>query len=410
MTALRGSQTTGRWPCSTSLRGSLPQQVQFVAAESTGSYVQRLASANGLEPIAVLDLIGRGQRALPEPGSAELYLNAAALSRLSMLVGCSAAQLQRALPTLRAPHLLITRNTAPAWRWCPCELSQEYLLRGCRLCAASKGTHQAVYVWSGTPWQVCVRHGRWLDNVPEEEAAWLPPPDAVARVVKAHQRRLLFERRLGPMGRVLFADAYSACAYWWNQPRLTLPVWRERQQAFSHVDYSDPFPALLVIYPEVVRLAQMFAQRERLRLRCLLDAGAWERQMRKLFRAWGTPFEIDEVRRPIDVWMGRHRDPEFQRPLTCWPPRTASPRALAGSDRRVPLCAPHTKADASRPLEDLTCLPFNYGRGVVSVPQDSRTDILHLRPFYDATEGVGWEMLPQPSAGAKFALDPRRLV
>ncbi|MFE1764017.1 TniQ family protein [Streptomyces angustmyceticus] len=377
------SRATGPWPSSGELRRSLPRQVRFISAESTGSYVRRLAYANGLEPIAVLDLVGRGQKALPDPASTELYLNAAALARLSVLVGCSAARLQQVLPTVRASRLLQTHSKAPAWRWLPRREFQQYVVAACHLCAAAKGARQEAYVWSDTAWHVCVRHGLWLDDQSAGEAAWSLPGECLQPVVQAHRERIRFERSSGPMGRALFADAYSACAHWWNEPRLTLPIWRERQQPFPHVDYSSPFPALLVIYPEVVKLAKMFARHERHRQRGTLDLPAWREQLRKVFRVWGSPLEIEEVAQPIALWTSRHR------------PTPRSGRLYA-----------HSKDDLEGPLEHLTCLPFTYGRGVRGKRNASKNS-LQLRPFIGDYGVPGWEMLPLP--GLPGSLDPRTL-
>ncbi|GHH27144.1 TniQ family protein [Streptomyces lanatus] len=381
---------------------ALPQRIGFLRGETNGSYVQRLAWANGLETAALLQRLGSGPADPVQPGEAELRLNAAARERLSALAGCPTARLQRALRGLR--DLLLAEPSTAAWTWEEPSSKGPCLLQGCPGCAAAKGADRPVFIRSDLPWQVCRRHGRWLGTTPEQEATRAVLRGRMPLLLGAERQRIRFERQLGSRGRILFADALSACAYWWNNPRLSLPVWIERQLPFPTLDYGAPFPALVVIYPEVVQLARMFAQQDP---PGRLDPGAWERQMRRLFRSWGSPFEFDEVRLPIELWLHRHRS---HTPTTAraprWHPSAGLARALSEC---VPQRFPATAADAQAVWGARSCLPFRYGRGMGVLPRARRTDILHLRPFSDPVDGVGWEMLSQPRPGRETP-DPRRLL
>ncbi|MBT2529936.1 TniQ family protein [Streptomyces sp. ISL-99] len=384
---------------------ALPQRIGFLAGETNGSYVQRLARANGLGTTDLLTLLGSGPAGPVQPSETELYLSAAALERLSVLSGRPTAQLQKALRCLRDGSLLAGLTPQSAWRWERPAPGLPRLLQGCHRCAAVKGSRHPVFVWCDMPWQVCRQHGCWLDAQPEQQTIRASLCGRIPQVIRAEQQRIRFEQRLGTTGRLLFSDALSACAYWWNNPRLSLPVWIERQRPFPALDYSDPFPALVVIYPEVVRLAQMFAQWHQGQMEGGLNPGAWERQMRQLFRSWGSPFEVDEVRLPVELWLHRHRSHTVSRTRAPrWNPRTGLARALSE-------CVPR---GSRRPVGNVqawvqrSCLPFRYGRGVWSLPKERRRDILHLRPYYDPVDGGVWEMLPQPLPGHE-TLDPRRL-
>ncbi|SEE34692.1 TniQ family protein [Streptomyces sp. KS_5] len=380
---------------------ALPQKIGFLAGETNGSYVQRLAWANGLEPAVLLQRLGSGPAEPVQPGEAELRLNPAALEQLSALAGCTVARLQRALHGLRDDLLPAEAAATAAWTWQKPPRAGPCLLQGCPGCAAAKGARHPVFIRSDLPWQVCRRHGRWLGTAPEAEAARAVLRGRMPLLLQAEQQRIRFERQLGSRGRILFADALSACAYWWNNPRLSLPVWMERQLLFPTLDYSAPFPAIVVIYPEVVQLARMLAQQDR------LGPGTWERQMHRLFRSWGSPFEIDEVRLPLELWLHRHRS---HTPTTARAPQWHPPARLARAlSECVPQRFPAAVARAQATWGARSCLPFRYGRGLGTLPRARRTDILHLRPRYDTVDGVCWDMLPQPRPGCETP-DPRRLL
>ncbi|MFF1962474.1 TniQ family protein [Streptomyces sp. NPDC058232] len=387
------------------LTSPLPRKIHRIRGETTGSYVWRLAHANGKEPLRLLHMMGRGQVGGLRPASGELYMNISALRRLSGLIGVSATRLQESLGLAHVP-VQLGRFTAAAWQWLPRETHQLHVVKACRLCAAAKGADYVAYVWSEAPWQVCLRHRVWQDDRAEERSDWHPPPGHLAMIVAAHRQRLVFERRLGPMGRFLFADAYSACAYWWNEPRLTLPVWIDRQRSFADVDYSDPFPALQVIYPEVVKLARLLAQHEQRRMRGTLDQRQWWQEARGVFRLWGSPLELEEVSLPLTLWTSRHGYPpergkwrgQIRRALMTPPPQRPP-------DSRLPLNGPHQDDSLEQPLEHLTCLPFTYRR--VDRAERAASTRPQLRPFIDEVGTAGWEALPPP--GQPGALNPRKL-
>ncbi|MFF2864710.1 TniQ family protein [Streptomyces rubiginosohelvolus] len=385
---------------------ALPVRIGFLRAETNGSYLQRLARANGLQIAELLNRLGSGPAQPVRPDEAELYLSAAALERLSHLSGRSVGCLRQVLRCVREEFLLAVPASRSAWSWQNPGPDGPCVLQGCHRCAAAKGALHPVFVWSYLPWQICRRHGCWLDATPQVEDARAALKACMPLVLRAEQQRLRFERRLGSTGRILFADALSACAYWWNNPRLTLPVWIERQRSFPSLDYSAPFPALAVIYPEVVRLAQMFALWEGQHQAGQLNPDAWERQMLWLFRSWQSPFEVDEVRLPVEMWLHRHLSHTVAKTRgPRWRPPHAVSLALAAC---VPVGVPKAAGRAQAAWGNRSCLPFRYARGAGVLRQNRRTDILHLRPLYDPAEGTYWEMLPQPLPGRESP-DPRRL-
>ncbi|MGW1878809.1 TniQ family protein [Streptomyces sp. NPDC001975] len=372
----------GRRPCSTPFHRALPQQVRFINAESAGSYMHRLASANGLEFAKLLDLVGRGRKALPAPGSAELYFNSTALSRLSILTGCSPARLQQALPAARAEHLLPSTRNTPAWRWLLQGSQQQHLVRACSLCAAARGATQTVYVWSDLPWQVCLRHGTWQDNQPGRDARGLPAK-ATTWLLQAHRRRLAFEQRLGQMGRPLFADAYMTLMTW-NQQGWILSEWLVRRQSLEGIDSTGPVLSSMVTYPEAVELAKMFGRYERQRLTGTLKEHEWWWQLAYTMVRWGAPTgwpvrtgtDTEEAREPIAAWIAQHNPSPRPRRKLYKPAQTLAHGrwTMLHRHRRPWPRTPHEITDRLLPLERVSCLCLPGTTAEASTQQADRTD------------------------------------
>lgn len=382
----------GQRPCSTPLHRALPQQIRFIDAESAGSYIHRLASANGLEFTELLNLVGRGRKILPALGTAELYLNTPALSRLSVLTGCTPDRLQRALPAARAELVLPSTRNTPAWRWFSQGSRRQHLVRACSLCAAARGATQTVYVWSDLPWQVCLRHGTWQNNRPGRHVRGLPA-EAMVWIVQAHRRRLAFEQRLGPMGRPLFADAYMTLMTW-KQQGWILPEWLLRRRTLVRFDSASHVLSSVVTYPEAVELAQLFGQYERQRLTGTLKEHEWWRQLASTALRWGAPAgwpvrtgtDTDEATEPIAAWIARHNPsgkPGRKLRKPAWP-LTPGRYTQLHRYRRVRLRGPHDSADRLLPLERLSCLCLPDTTAGVSLSQADRTDIARTASSADA--------------------------
>ncbi|MDT0382441.1 hypothetical protein RM572_27155 [Streptomyces sp. DSM 42041] len=225
-----------------------------------------------------------------------------------------------------------------------------YLIRACELCAAAKRMTSDVYVVSVTRWRVCGRHGRWLDNLREAEATWLPLRD-LPEITEAPRQRLLLERRLGGGGRALFADALHLAAFWWNIPSLSPSVWAERGQRLKRRGSvgSDLRVAPLVSYPEVVYLAYALARRERRRMRgtwSFQDDKAWLNDIGELLKERRMP--AIPALAPVNLWMQHHSTPPLpasakrpergrSRPAHPTPPRPDAHRHAPG---RPDLSAP----------------------------------------------------------------------
>ncbi|GGZ92453.1 hypothetical protein ACFOOM_23035 [Streptomyces echinoruber] len=331
----------------------------FIGGESTGSYTRRLAHLNGGIPYEEFWLMFgtplRQGGVVGDPLCGGGYLNRSALERLAVMSDRPVPQLQFALPNLRE-HRLLKADGPPVWDW-PWDTAGCFLVRVCELCAQTKGTSLEAYLASDATWQVCARHGRWLDNRREPGATAIPLT-ALPEVVTAHQLRLQLERRLGAGGRAIFADAYAITSCWWNIPTLNAPVWQARRRALGRAGRDELRVAPLVFYPEAVRLAQALAARERRRLRHTLtpkEDDGWLERVALLLEEWGMP--VAEALDLVEVWALRH-------PLLPRPRRAhcaAAQRPAHGRWRRLPLAAPHTDQTVEATLGERSCLPWKLG-------------------------------------------------
>lgn len=335
--------------------GALPIRVRALGGESNGSYLDRLARANGLALDRLLRGLGEGAFA-SEPDAAEIYFNQASAQLLSVVCGRPVEHLRRALPSL-APQRMLAQGPDPVWRW-PWRRACT-LVPACQLCAARHGAQGPVWLASSDGWQVCARHGQWLDDGRRAGRGFVdlgPLPQVLA----AHRERIVLQRRLGPLGRALFADAFHIAAYWWTRRESTPRVWGVRARAVR-IAPTDVRGAALSFYPEAVALTRALAQAELAHRRGTLTAEryqSWQERTQALAVGWGVrrgPALADPLRR----WALRHR-------LT---PVTACD-ARGGRAPRADRCAGHqhpatgAPAEASCGLTQETCLPWRLGSAV----------------------------------------------
>ncbi|WP_405559479.1 TniQ family protein [Streptomyces sp. NBC_01180] len=303
---------------------SLPLQVRFLAGESTGSYVTRLAARNGLRVGQLLDSVGDGLSAAEvDPRYTELYLNAQARDRLAALTGRPLMELTTALPSLGDEHLLPGRQDRPVWKW-PWGPHSGYLVRGCALCAASRDISTPVWLMCPDPWHICVRHSRFSDNSRDDTAPFIdlaPGP----QVVLAERRRLLLVRRLGSVGRTLVADAFGVLAHESTYlPRLG-----------TH--RSTP----LRLLPTAVKAACLMASAERRRLEHRLSPDGYKRWLDTAETAVGQ-----RITTVLREWRSQH-------PLLRGKPNLPDPRST-----RLALAHPHEQIGGMQSVDEISCLPW----------------------------------------------------
>ncbi|MEU5403891.1 TniQ family protein [Streptomyces sp. NPDC005963] len=277
--------TDARAPVPTAFR------VPPVAAETTWSYMSRLARHYGMNPAAPLPWgTWAGSRPRDESGprdDAEVLLSPAGRQLLAQLGGVSEHDLARALPALNdepqsgTPDR--TGETAesgrPAGRWKVASAGPHGpVAYGCALCTAARTGRDAVVVRYVAPWhQVCARHQRWMltagDGHRNRNLDLLAAPE-VAAAQRAWPKVARAAAAAGTdPGRVFALSHAAVCAWWeqalqWQRER----IWPARLHAVAGGDAGPRFwwwriiARDAVVFPETVALA-----------RVLLDSGMQER-------------------------------------------------------------------------------------------------------------------------------------
>ncbi|WP_319348454.1 TniQ family protein [Streptomyces microflavus] len=308
----------------------LPYRVPLVDGESTGSFVTRLAARHGQSVSHLLATVGEGRSAADvDPWQSELYFNAAARQRLAEMIGRPLDHLLRSLPSLREEYLLPVGSGAAAYRW-PWRPLGGFLVRGCALCAARRGVLDPVWLIRSDPWHICVQHARFHDFSRSDRLPFIdlsPGP----HVLRAELRRLQLVRRLGPVGRLLVADAFAVLAH----PAMHLP----------RLGSSRTAPLRLL--PSAVVIAHRMARLERLRLDGRLvhdDYHRWREEARSDL-GW-------QLALALDAWSEQHR------PLQL-PPLLLTRAVRPPSRRYRQPRLPHQPAvPEMAPVDKLTCLSW----------------------------------------------------
>ncbi|MEU2235138.1 TniQ family protein [Streptomyces vietnamensis] len=329
-------------------RQSLPLLVRPLPGESTGSFVNRLAHANGLELADFLQRVGQGTgsssadatRVAKYPQCTEMYVNGPGLEYLAVLAGEPAAVLQRALPGLAPRHRLPGDGDA-VWKW-PWQPSEGHLVRCCTRCAEVRGVGEPAWWLVSDSWRVCARHGRWCDDSRTEPLDGLSLKE-LPEVVAAHLERVRLQKRFGRAGQELFADAFQVAADWWRTMPMVLR-WVHRAWACGLEDRSARVMPL-VIYPEAARLAQLMVEFEQSEVRDTDARARWLGKAEALMESW--ELDVPAGRGPLLDWLHRHRLPADMVEV----PASGTRRG------RLPLTPGHNRiASQTGPLEQRSCL------------------------------------------------------
>ncbi|MGW7492155.1 TniQ family protein [Streptomyces sp. NPDC054786] len=334
-------------------RQPLPLRVQPLPGESTGSFVNRLAHANGLGLADFLQRVGQGTgsssddaaRVAKYPQCTEMYVNGPGLEYLAMLAGEPAAVLRRALPGLATRHLL-PGNADAVWKW-PWQPSEGHLVRCCTRCAEVRGVREPAWWLMSDSWRVCARHRRWCDDSRTEPQDELPLKE-LPEVVTAHLERARLHKQFGRSGAELFADAFQVAADWWRAMPMVLR-WVHRAWACGLEDRSSRVMPL-VIYPEAARLAQLMAEFEQSDIRDTNARARWLGKAEALMEVWELDAQAGGA--PLPDWLHHHRTPTATVPAD-----TETQPATRTKQERLPLAPGHNRlASPTGPLEARSCL------------------------------------------------------
>lgn len=328
---------------------ALPSRVRYLSAESTGSFISRLAHANGLELQDFLQRVGQGTPSKVKPHMTEMYVNRAGLEYLSVLTGRPAAELQRALPSLHDRFLLPQEEAAVwKWLWSP---KEGHVLPVCDLCTAQRGIEETAWFMCPDSWWLCSAHRRWTDDARGENPLVIRL-GAVPEVVSAHRQRLRLQHRFEQGAGSLFADAFHVVAQWWTYTPDAL-VWAQRAWTVG-LPAREVQTAPLVIYPEAVALTQAMIAFERAGHRSADARQQWlDAQVRPLADSWDLEWEA--CRAALVEWLAKHSINRAEH---------AAARTTPADGRRVPLVLSpghHRIAEHTGSLFQRSCLPWQLG-------------------------------------------------
>jgi hypothetical protein len=341
----------------------LPRRAVMVRGETVASYLWRLAERNGMHFEELAWHIGAPRTIRPaDPRIEEVRLGPVARQRLAEASGRPVEQLVQALVSLDD-----SRISARARRQVQIEPWPEGRLpvQACALCAAGR-TDRPVWRVPGEQWAVCIRHGRWTATAQGDCQIGL---ERLPEVVDAHVRRVRLERRTGVYARALMADAQQVAVYWWQCRQMAWRgVWRQRQEILG-LDRSALWAVSLVVYPEVVTVAEAMAVRERQRAVGRSFAGGPAGWSTGRWTAWvgerlGMGEEMaDGGHRGLEAWLMAHRNTVPVVTRLAQQEERAVPRSVP-----LPQLEPHRVIPLHGPLEEASCLPWRLGSAMTSMP------------------------------------------
>ncbi|MFB4427068.1 TniQ family protein [Streptomyces sp. QL37] len=341
----------------------LPRQPVWIRDETSASFLLRLAGLNGWSFGELVVRLGGGQGGLsePDPEVDEVWLGPVARERLAQLCGRSVVRVEQALPSLAGSRITVrARHQVRVERWPQAQRPGH----ACVLCAAGKSEGPVWRVRRDT-WTVCVRHGRWTGL---GQGRFQVGVGDLPEIADAHVRRMRLERASGEYARALLADASQVAVYWWQCRQMgSKGVWR-RRAAVLGVGREGLWAVPLIVYPEVIVLAEAMAVRERQRAVGRSFAGGPAGWTTGRWVAWvgerlGMASEMAAGgHRALEAWLMAHRNAVPVKE------RLALPAPEEGYRRRpLALMAPHRKVPAFGPLDAVSCLPWRLGAPMTSV-------------------------------------------
>nr|WP_329948742.1 helicase associated domain-containing protein [Streptomyces sp. BE303] len=301
--------------------------------EMTLSFVGRVAARYHVDTRSLLAALVEVDRLQNLLGSvrpdSEVYLNAAARARLSVLSQIPEESLRRALPAWAqeeprplyapGPTAMLTAGVDKVVGWGP----------ACPGCVAVRtGRRDGARVYLAPHRQVCGRHRYWSMAVPGTGGllVGLASQPEVVLAQRRHQRLL----RGSPIGQEAFETARAVTAWWWSLGWPEETLWPARLEATRPAEEAAGrwrvLARDLVAYPETVTVAAVLAD-PGVRRRLIADAGG-----HLPYRLGNLPSLIGELTERLGrPWIADRLSPLTLGPLFTWAHKASTGEAGYGA-------------------------------------------------------------------------------
>lgn len=317
---------------------ALPFPLAPIPAETTVSFLRRLATANSVSLAAIIDQIGYGPGEKLREG-ADLALNPSAWHRLAVMTGRTPAALARALRPATPPRDASDRDIPRLTITTPRE---RQIAPACRHCMRERGiSDEHVEIRLDTITHLCHRHRIWLRDQ-QFDISTLPE---LTRAQRRHNR-LAAQHTADHL-----ADAWTTARRivdgWRRAPFHPMAVrFRFRHDVLRETTGIESPPPSATSYPETVHLTTLIAD-ARWNAAARGNRDENERFLRELSHRLGT----DELRHtgvddPLLAWLlvkAGHRGRIVPDPHRSSALLTSAPLRLSGWTEPTPPRRPRTR-------------------------------------------------------------------
>jgi TniQ len=322
---------------------ALPFTLAPIPAETTVSFLRRLAAANSVSLAAIIDQIGYGPGEKLREGS-DLALNPSAWRRLAVMTGRTPAALTRALRPATPPDSASVAELPALTITTPRE---RQVVTACRHCTRERGIREEhVEIRLDPVTHLCRRHHVWLREK-QFDISILPE---LTRAQRRHHR--LAKLHTADHLANAWTTASRIVDGWRRAPFHPMAVrFRFRQDLLCETTGIDSVPQNATSYPETVHLTELIAD-----ARWNAAAGGNRDENERFLREVGHRLETDELHHtgvddPLLAWLlvkAGHRGHLVPDPHRSSPLLGSAPLHISGWMESAPPRPPRTRARLRR--------------------------------------------------------------
>lgn len=322
---------------------SLPFPLAPLPAETTVSFLRRLATANAVPLDAITSQVGfTPNRRLPT--NADLALTRSAWDRLSVMTGRTPADLMRALRPVAPPPRAAAHPETP--RVMVATPRDREITAACRHCLTERAIcDELVEIWLDAAAHLCHRHHTWL----RDQQLDISVTPELTRAQRRHAR--LAAQYAADHLAAAWAHARHITDGWRQFPFHPMAVrFRARTDLLTRHNRLDFLPQACAAYPETVHLAAIIAEP-----RWHAAAGGDRHDHERFLREVNHRLETDELHRtgvddPLLAWLratSGYRGRPITDPRRSSPLLKSTPLRISGWAQAAPAHRPRRRARMS---------------------------------------------------------------